>query len=402
MANRTDLEPTAALVMIWARDLYRTGSAARFYSCLDLTAGEHMRQECETVCPWYGEVILNRKWLIRHLAAGFVAEAPGPCQVVIPAAGRSPLALELLDAWNDGIASVIELDITGMEEKQRLYERAAPAHAGKIRCIPVDLSDHSATAEAIAGAGYDPDLPTVVVLEGVSYYISPAVLAGIIPLFASPDHRNRAVVEYMLPCRLVSDDRRKIPRGIWRIINRDCNPGKTVTYSPDELEQALTHAGCDHVVQHSMHKIERSRTGTSPPSPTGGSGSPAAGCEGRDLGPAKPPGKEGIEHRRNAGAFSSEENLRPSVAGGGTPGPGRCAVSLERGVSGEILGEPYRRSEKTISIYIQFLRQEQVFQRFIHGIVFDLPVLIVRRAIRFHQRQGSLHLIFARDQTILV
>jgi len=320
MANRTDLEPTAALVMIWARDLYRTGSAARFYSCLDLTAGEHMRQECEAICPWYGEVILNRKWFIRHLAAGFVADASSPCQVVIPAAGKSPLALELLDACKDKIVSVIELDIAGMEEKQHLYERATPAHAEKIRCVPADLSDRSGTAGAVAGAGYDPDLPTVVVLEGVSYYISPAVLAGIIPLFASPDHRNRAVVEYMLPCRLVSDDRRKIPRGIWRIINRDCNPGKTVTYSPDELEQALTHAGCDHVVQHSMHKIERSRTGTSPPSPTGGSGSPAAGCEGRVHEPAKPPGKEGIEHRRNAGAFSSEENLRPSVAGGGHTG----------------------------------------------------------------------------------
>ncbi len=261
MAERTNLEPTAALVMLWARDLYRTGSAARFYSCLDLTAGKRMQQECETVCPWYAEVILNRKWFIRRLAAGFVAEAPAPCQVVIPAAGKSPLALELLDACNDGIASVIELDIAGMEEKQRLYVRAAPAHAKKIRCVPADLSDRSGTAAAVAGAGYDPDLPTVVVLEGVSYYIPPAVLAGIVSLFASRDHRNRAVVEYMLPCRLFREERRKIPLGIWRIINRDCNPERTVTYSPDEMEQALTRAGCDCAVHHSMHGIERARTG---------------------------------------------------------------------------------------------------------------------------------------------
>jgi hypothetical protein len=261
MAKRTDLEPTAALVMLWARDLYRTGSAARFYSCLDRTAGMRMQRECETICPWYAEVILNRKWFIRHLAAGFVADAPSPCQIIVPAAGKSPLALELLDACNDGIASVIELDVTGMEEKQRLYERAAPAHAGKIRCIPVDLSDRPATAGAVAGAGYDPDFPTVVILEGVSYYLPPAVLSGIVSLFASPDRKNRVIVEYMPPCRLVSDERRKIPREIWRIINRDCNPGKTVTYSPDEMEQALTHAGCDHVVQYSMHEIELARTG---------------------------------------------------------------------------------------------------------------------------------------------
>jgi O-methyltransferase involved in polyketide biosynthesis len=156
---------------------------------------------------------------------------------------------------------VIEVDVVGMEEKQRLYERAAPAHAEKIRCVPADLADRSGTAGAIAGAGYDPDLPTLVVVEGVSYYISPAVLSGIVSLFASPDRKNRTIVEYMLPCRLVGDERRRIPREIWRIINRDCNPGKTVTYSPDEMEQALTRAGCDRVVQHSMHGIERARTG---------------------------------------------------------------------------------------------------------------------------------------------
>jgi hypothetical protein len=105
MAKPTNLEPTAALVMLWARGLYRTGSAARFCSCLDLTAGERMRWECEAVCPWYGEVILNRKWFIRHLAAGFIADACTPCQIVVPAAGKSPLALELLDACGDGIAS---------------------------------------------------------------------------------------------------------------------------------------------------------------------------------------------------------------------------------------------------------------------------------------------------------
>lgn len=262
MANPTDLGPTAALVMLWARDLYRTGSAARFYSCLDLAAGEHMRRECDAVCPWYSEVILNRKWFIRRLTARFVAEASVPCQVVVPAAGKSPLALELLDACNNRIVSVIEVDIAGMEEKQHLYERTAPARAEKIKCVPADLADRSGTAAAIAGAGYDPDPPTVVVIEGASYYVPPAVLSGIVSFFASPDHRNLAIVEYMLPCRLINEERRKIPRGIWGIINRDCNPGMTVTYSPDGVERALARAGCDRVVQHAMHEIERARTGT--------------------------------------------------------------------------------------------------------------------------------------------
>lgn len=262
MAGPVNLEPTAALVMIWARDLYRAGSAARFYSCLDLSAGERMRQECETVCPWYGQVIMNRKWYIRHFVSGFVTVTGTPCQIIIPASGKSPLALELLDVCSENIASVIEIDIMGMTEKQALYAQASPTHAKKIRCVSADLRDLRGTAEAIHDTGrYNPGLPTCIITEGISYYISPFDLSGIISLFASDGRQNRVVLEYMLPCRLVSVHRRKLPRGIWQIINRDCNPGGTITYSPDEMEQALTCAGCTCVVQHSMHEIERCRTG---------------------------------------------------------------------------------------------------------------------------------------------
>ena len=263
MAGTCNLEPTAALVMIWARDLYATGSAARFYSLLDLSAGQGMKKECDEACPWYGQVILNRKWCIRHLAHGFIESAASPCQVIMPAAGKSPLALELLDSLGDRIASVIEIDISGMEEKHRLYERAAPSHAVKIRCITADLSDLQATAGAISDTGlYDPDLPTYVVTEGISYYLPPAVLSGIVSLAVSEDQKNGIVLDYLLPCRLVSKDRRRFPQGIWRIINRDCNPGITVTYSPAALEQTLARAGCGPVLQYPLHDIELQRTGT--------------------------------------------------------------------------------------------------------------------------------------------
>jgi hypothetical protein len=269
MAEDTDLEPTAALVMLWTRDLYRTGSAARFYSRLDLSAGVRMKRECDKVCPWYGEVVLNRKWFIRHLVTGFIETAGAPCQIIIPAAGKSPLALELLDTCGEKIASVTELDITGMARKQQLYKETAPSHAGKIRCVPADLYDLPDAAGAIRDTGrYIPGLPTVVITEGISYYIPPAILSGIITLFASGNKKNRAVLDYMLPCRLVREERRHIPQGIWKIINRDCNPDGTVTYSPEEMEQALIRAGCDRVVQHSMHNIELRRTGTNRYFPT--------------------------------------------------------------------------------------------------------------------------------------
>ena len=175
MAGSLELEPTAALVMDWAKDLYRTGSAAAFCSHLDLSAGHRMRRECDEVCPWYPEVMMNRKWFIRHLASGMISAADGACQVVLIASGKSPLALELLEIHPGRIATVIETDIAGMEEKQQIYRAVAPEAAGKIRCVHADLYDPEGTAYAIEGTGvYDPDRPSVIVFEGISYYVPPA------------------------------------------------------------------------------------------------------------------------------------------------------------------------------------------------------------------------------------
>ena len=262
MAGSLELEPTAALVMEWAKDLYRTGSASLFYSQLDLSAGRRMKQECDSICPWYSQVMMNRKWFIRHFSSGRISAADGPCQVIIIAAGKSPIALELLDIHPEKIASVIETDITGMEEKHRIYEAVAPNAAKKIRCVRADLFDREETENAIAGTGiFNPDRPSVIVFEGISYYLPPALSSAVLSLFASRSRQNTVILDSLLPCRLVRDDRQYISRGIWRIIHRDCNFRNTITYSPDEMETMLSRARCDRVRHHTMHEMERLRTG---------------------------------------------------------------------------------------------------------------------------------------------
>ena len=222
-----------------------------------------MRDACDRACPWYAQVTLNRKFWIRRLAGAFIKETGRPCQIILPAAGKSPLALELLDDCGDAIASVIEIDIRGMEEKAGLYRKAAPQHAEKIRCVTADLFDIPKTATAIGRTGiYDPKVTSCIIPEGISYYIPQNLLARMVSLFSTRDRTNRIIFDYMLPCRLVNEERRQYPRGVWRVINRDCNRNLTITYSPDELGDLLAHAGCIPVLHHSMHDIERHRTGT--------------------------------------------------------------------------------------------------------------------------------------------
>lgn len=273
MAGSQELEPTAALVMGWARDLYKTGCASRFCSRLDLSAGYRMKQECDSICPWYPEVMMNRKWFIRHLATEMLADSHDLCQVIILAAGKSPLALELLEIHPERIASVIETDIAWMEEKQEIYRSVAPGAAEKIRCLHADIYQSKETEQALYGTGmFDPEIPSIIVFEGISYYLSPAISSRILSLFSSESRQNRIILDSLLPCRLVRDDRRYISRGIWRVIHRDCNFRHTITYSPEEMAAMLSTAGCEEIRHHSMDEMERLRTGKSRYFPTGHDG----------------------------------------------------------------------------------------------------------------------------------
>lgn len=269
MAGSRELEPTAALVMEWARDLYRTGNASRFCSRLDLSAGFRMKQECDAICPWYPEVMMNRKWFIRHLATEMLADSEDLCQVIILAAGKSPLALELLEIHPEMITSVIETDIAWMEQKQEIYRSVAPDVAEKIRCLHADIYKSKETILAIHGTGmFDPDIPSIIVFEGISYYLPPGISTRILSLFSSESRQNRVILDSLLPCRLVREDRRYISRGIWRIIHRDCNIRHTITYSPEEMAAMLSPAGCEEIRHHSMDEMERLRTGESRYFPT--------------------------------------------------------------------------------------------------------------------------------------
>ncbi|MGC9435644.1 MAG: hypothetical protein ACP5C4_06125 [Methanomicrobiales archaeon] len=245
------LEATAALVMAWAAPLYRDGPAGAFVSRLDLSGGDPLRSACEAVCPWYGEVICNRKAFIRGQVEGWIAGARDPCRVVVAAAGMSPLGIELAGTHPpDRLAGVVEFDRAGMEEKERLV---AGCLAGGIECRTAD----------VAGIGdLLPPGPVVLVLEGISYYLSSGEIRRVMEACRSPDRTNRVIIEYLAPCRMVAPERRAIPRGVFGRIRSACGMDAIGTWSPGEMDAIITGAGGEIEGRFSLCDMERSRTGT--------------------------------------------------------------------------------------------------------------------------------------------
>jgi len=137
--DKLKLEPTAACVMKWAMKLYKNGIVLKFINQLDLSTGENLFAKCNADCKWHEEVILNRKFFIKQLIEQRLSAAESKYQIVIPAAGKSPLSLELLERNHSKIHRIFEIDISGMEDKKILYDRICPDISNKLLCLTADI-----------------------------------------------------------------------------------------------------------------------------------------------------------------------------------------------------------------------------------------------------------------------
>ncbi|VVB67479.1 Leucine carboxyl methyltransferase [uncultured archaeon] len=180
---------------------------------------------------------MNRKHFIRHKILERL-KVGGPFQVVLLAAGMSPLGLELLLQCSSRISGVFEVDLAGMAEKEALYQRAAPEVADKLRCITADIASES-LPEELCRAGFRRDIAAIVVLEGISYYISEEALKRIISSFRSFG-RSIFILEYLLPCDFVEPSRRMIPRSIFSLIKESTGQKEIRCYSDEDLGQIFS------------------------------------------------------------------------------------------------------------------------------------------------------------------
>jgi O-methyltransferase involved in polyketide biosynthesis len=254
------LDHTAALVTSWAAPLYEHGPAAAFVDQLDLSNGQELLARCHDVCPWYGEVIRDRKNFLRHCIQRELTTRAEQCQVVILAAGVSPLALELLLSQRDRVTKVIEVDIAGMPEKHRLYAAVAPDLADRIACVTADITTAGFSAGMLkAEGGYQPDAPTIVLFEGISYYITEAQLRHAMGVFRSTKQQNVIILEHLLPCALVNEARRSIPSGIFRTIGAYAGVSNIRCYSRGHVESLFRSLRGSNVRHYSSTDMERVR-----------------------------------------------------------------------------------------------------------------------------------------------
>ncbi|GAB6284111.1 MAG: hypothetical protein STSR0009_03100 [Methanoregula sp.] len=274
MKSKKELYPvsdTAALVMLWASEYYRTKPLTRAYvNGLDLSSGEELLRCYDRICPWYPEVIINRKHFISQTVQALTVKDDAPVTLVNLGAGFSPLALEMVPLLSD-TRRFIEIDLAGMRRKHELYEELVPEQSGWISCIEADITEPGALMDALLPEQDRAGLPRlIVVMEGLTYYIRRSGMEQILDTLSSLSPSQSIVFEHLKPCRLISDERRFIPYEIFSHVRDHIAYDRMTTYSRDEIPAMLSPAfTCRY---YDMSDMERQRIGGTRYFPTTDSG----------------------------------------------------------------------------------------------------------------------------------
>ncbi|MEI6293629.1 MAG: class I SAM-dependent methyltransferase [Methanomicrobiales archaeon] len=264
---RHPVSDTASLVMLWADQYYQQNPLTRAYlQRLDLEAGRNLFEQYNRICPWYSEVIINRKHFISNQVRSMVNSTPGKTTIVNLGAGFSPLALELADLLSPG-CNFIEIDECGMDRKQDLYPGLIPGRCDFISSIEADITDFHALEHALL---QDNEGHLIVVMEGLTYYISREGMAGVLSTLSRIPGQQSLMFEHLKPCRLIREERRFIPETIFSHVRDYTALNCMTTYTEGEIRGLI--APDFTCCYYDMDEMEKRRAGACTYFPTPDSG----------------------------------------------------------------------------------------------------------------------------------
>lgn len=248
------LAPTSALVLQFLGvDFYQKSLSREYLSRLDLSQGDGLYDKCFSVWSHYGEILRNRKFsILDFLRQCVLSREDSEIQVVITAAGVDALGMEIISEFSN--VSVWELDRDGMNVKSDILKSMGQS-TDRLSFLEVNLLDEELVYERLVSSGWRADLPTILVVEGISYYLPSSVFKTLFRKI-SPEW---GIFEYLRHYDDISPSTVTIPERVFSILTDVFNLDNVYRYNSSEVE-ALSEMTLD--ICHDMSQSEKLRTGT--------------------------------------------------------------------------------------------------------------------------------------------
>lgn len=252
------ISATSALVLNWTDPkIWQSPMSAEYMRDLDLGEGQSLLARfSEEENFMHTQTVSCRKFFVRKTVCEFLErlQREGRSgQVVILAAGLAPLSVEIASLFPS--SAVFDVDLHNMSEKRKLLGDRLP----NIKFGECDITDIGKLDAVLAVAGFRKGEPTIAVLEGILYYISPTALRNVLSYLSE----NQAIVvgEFGLKPELVDEETRVHLLDVFAKIQGQVQMGCASFYSDDAISGLLREAGFGSFTLSNFQPMQKERTG---------------------------------------------------------------------------------------------------------------------------------------------
>jgi len=258
------LSSTSASVLLWTQqNCYHTKTAIDFLNRLNLEDGKILYDKCNELFQ-YSEVIKNRKFGVMHLIRKCLSDYKNDLQIVIAGAGFDALGIELTELYPN--VKVFEIDKENMDVKSAMVAKLSNELERRMSFVEVDLLDNRNVHKKLSICGWDYLKPTLLVLEGISYYLPTKALQRLV----NDINPDSIIFEFLKQDKDISIHRLNIPQKVFGLISDFCELTFINKFNRLQLENLFNNISVAD--GYSMKQLEKMRTGTNTFFPTDNSG----------------------------------------------------------------------------------------------------------------------------------
>lgn len=258
ISGNETLASTSALVLLWEGGEIHTSKLSQHYrKLIDLNSGRKLLAKCNKVWDHYDQVIKNRKNCILNIVNNVLSNNDMQ-QVVLLGAGLDSLSLEIWSHFNS--VRIFEIDIAHMEFKKHITHEIDPSLSSQIKYITFDLLFSKELLNSMKNYGFQRTKPALIVAEGFSYYMKEEKFWNIMEKFQTPNKQNNIILEYMIPQKIISENRAVIPNKIFKIISSEFGLGSITHYKKAEIQNKILNLRGKIIANYNMKQMEKQRT----------------------------------------------------------------------------------------------------------------------------------------------
>ena len=256
------ISATSALVLNWTtNEIWKTDNARNYLNNLDLSEGMPLYNafdELENYMLTQG--ITNRKYFVRNYTIAFLRkfeQEKKNGQVIVLAAGIAPLSVEIATLFPKAI--LFDVDKYAMPEKEKYLKNICR----NIRFIECDITKIDLLKTKLIQYGWDPEAPTIVVIEGIVYYLLETDLRNILSFFAN--HKTGLIADFVLKPENVNVKNRIFGEVVFKRIKELVGLDFLNFYEPGYFMALVKDSGFQNAKRFNMDEIQMERTGQKDP-----------------------------------------------------------------------------------------------------------------------------------------